>query len=274
MPPWYPLQWGAGLHCRGKSCLSKARIVYLGSGFAAKVVGVHERRQSVDAVSRRRSTVVLDRHPLWLSELGRLLERAGFELSGTTTSEAHALQLVRKHQPDVLVFEPEACTSAISRFLEAAQSAAPARRADAVCTVDEPGAIQATRQSVVCAYVLKDAHPQDIAVAVRQALSHSIYLAHTVVPGETANTTLGPQSNGTGLSVLTRREREILALVTEGKSNSAMARELWVTEQTVKFHLSNIYRKLEVANRTAASRWAHEHGIVSEAPAGDDPTPT
>ena len=141
----------------------------------------------------------------------------------------------------------------------------PSLKAVAVSTVDDPGAIRATLQSGAWAYVLKDAHPQDIAVAVRQALSHSIYLAHTVDPGETANTTAAPQSNGSGLSVLTRREREILALVTEGKSNSAMARELWVTEQTVKFHLSNIYRKLGVANRTAASRWAHEHGIETAA---------
>ena len=41
-----------------------------------------------------------------------------------------------------------------------------------------------------------------------------------------------------------------------------MARKLWVTEQTVKFHLSNIYRKLSVANRTEASRWAHEHRLL------------
>jgi DNA-binding CsgD family transcriptional regulator len=74
------------------------------------------------------------------------------------------------------------------------------------------------------------------------------------------NATAAPQSNGTVLSDLTRREREILALVVEGKSNAAIARQLWVTEQTVKFHLSNIYRKLGVANRTAASRWAHEQG--------------
>ena len=139
--------------------------------------------------------------------------------------------------------------------------------------MDDPEAIRAVLQSGAWAYVLKDAQPQDIAVAVRQAFSQSIYLAHTVEVGETANATAAPKTNGTGLSVLTRRELEILALVTEGKSNSAMARELWVTEQTVKFHLSNIYRKLEVANRTAASRWAHEHGIVKAASVADDLTP-
>ena len=61
---------------------------------------------------------------------------------------------------------------------------------------------------------------------------------------------------------LTRREIEILRLVAEGHSNSQLARMLWVTEQTVKFHLSNIYRKLNVANRTEASRWAQLNGLL------------
>ncbi len=66
---------------------------------------------------------------------------------------------------------------------------------------------------------------------------------------------------------LTRRELEILQLVAEGYSNSQLARMLWVTEQTVKFHLSNIYRKLDVANRTEASRWAQVNGLLPATPA-------
>ena len=49
----------------------------------------------------------------------------------------------------------------------------------------------------------------------------------------------------------------------EGHSNGELARTLWVTEQTVKFHLSNIYRKLNVANRTEASRWAQLNGLLA-----------
>ena len=64
------------------------------------------------------------------------------------------------------------------------------------------------------------------------------------------------------VAALTKRELEILQLVAEGHSNSQLARILWVTEQTVKFHLSNIYRKLDVANRTEASRWAQLHGLL------------
>jgi DNA-binding NarL/FixJ family response regulator len=61
---------------------------------------------------------------------------------------------------------------------------------------------------------------------------------------------------------LTSRELEILSLASQGMTNGRIARELWVTEQTVKFHLSNTYRKLGVANRTEASRYAHMNDLV------------
>ena len=50
--------------------------------------------------------------------------------------------------------------------------------------------------------------------------------------------------------------------MSEGHSNAELARQLWVTEQTIKFHLSNIYRKLDVSNRTEASRWAQLNGLL------------
>ncbi len=61
---------------------------------------------------------------------------------------------------------------------------------------------------------------------------------------------------------LTRREIEILRLVAEGRSNREVARLLWVTDQTVKFHLANTYRKLRVRNRFEASQWASSRGLV------------
>ena len=64
--------------------------------------------------------------------------------------------------------------------------------------------------------------------------------------------------------LLTARELEILRLVASGASNSRVASTLWVTEQTVKFHLSNVYRKLDVANRTEASHYAHVNGLLDE----------
>lgn len=69
-----------------------------------------------------------------------------------------------------------------------------------------------------------------------------------LLSGELARDALGP----------------ILACVAEGRTNREVAKLLWVIEQTVKFHLANIFRKLGVSNRTQASRWAHEHGVLRE----------
>ena len=118
---------------------------------------------------------------------------------------------------------------------------------------------------------MKTAHPDDVASAVRQAFDHSVYLAGSPRPigGGAAPAQAPAAESPVGL---TRRELEILRLVAEGHSNSQLARMLWVTEQTVKFHLSNIYRKLGVANRTEASRWAQLNGLLSQqTPASEPP---
>ena len=60
-------------------------------------------------------------------------------------------------------------------------------------------------------------------------------------------------TNGSGTAALSPAERRILELVADGLTNGEIARQLWVTETTIKFHLSRVYRKLGVSNRTAAA---------------------
>ena len=64
-------------------------------------------------------------------------------------------------------------------------------------------------------------------------------------------------------STLTERETEILRFVASGATNAEIARQLWITQQTVKFHVSNVYRKLDVGNRTEACHYAHVNGLVA-----------
>lgn len=64
---------------------------------------------------------------------------------------------------------------------------------------------------------------------------------------------------------LTRREVEVLRLVASGETNRGVARRLWVTDETVKFHLSNVYRRLAVRNRAEASAWARAQGLLDPA---------
>ena len=106
------------------------------------------------------------------------------------------------------------------------------------------------------AYVLKTSEPDVIATAIRQAFEPSLYLARPKERGRPPTTVelIAPK--------LTRRELEILKLVSEGRSNRQVAELLWVTDQTVKFHLANVYRKLGVRSRFDAARWALEHGVL------------
>ena len=104
------------------------------------------------------------------------------------------------------------------------------------------------------AYIVKSVNPIDLPSAIRQALEETVYTA-IGLSEDTATT--AAQSAG-----LTARELAILTALAQGKSNAAIAKELWVAPQTVKFHLTNIYRKLGVANRTEAARYAYQQGLV------------
>lgn len=116
--------------------------------------------------------------------------------------------------------------------------------------------------------VSKETHPTVLATLVRETLSGRFYAASTHVPSHRAELAR-PAPRDAVDAPLTGRELEILQLVAAGSTNGEVARGLWITEQTVKFHLRNIYRKLDVANRTQASHYAHLRGLV-ESPGGQD----
>jgi len=206
-----------------------------------------------------RTAVLCDQHPLWLDAVDQVLARMGIVAVGKATSPERALKLVDEQRPDLLVTEietPAGDDRGIASIRDARERH-PKLKAVVLSAYEDSDHIDQALAAGAVAYIVKTAHPDDLASAVRQAFTHSIYFAAT--PPRT------PPSNGTFPAVsaeLTRRELEILRLVAEGLSNAALARRLWVTEQTVKFHLSNIYRKLGVSNRTEASRWAQLHGLL------------
>jgi DNA-binding NarL/FixJ family response regulator len=113
--------------------------------------------------------------------------------------------------------------------------------------------VQAALEAGAAAYIIKTIHPLDLVGALRQTLQRTVF-----------HPRLSAALNGANghSEELTARERQILTAVSRGLSNKAISEELWVTEQTVKFHLTNVYRKLGVPSRTAAVRYAHEHGLV------------
>ena len=214
--------------------------------------------------THQQSGVICDSHPMWLDAVEQVLRQIDVDVVGKTTATSEALSLVEKHQPDLLITELESGDMSGLMLIERARAAAPAVRPIVLSMHADSQVIDSALTAGAVAYVVKTAHPEDLASAVRQAFSHSVYLAGR------REVAVAPAMNGSSLDEhpdLTRRELEILRIVAEGHSNAELARMLWVTEQTVKFHLSNIYRKLDVANRTEASRWAQVNGLLDSHPA-------
>jgi DNA-binding NarL/FixJ family response regulator len=206
-----------------------------------------------------RIAVIFDRKPLWREAIGDLLGQLGLRVVGKLGDGEALMQLVDSGvTPDILVIGIDDAGANALEWLRELKDRLPSLRALVVSHRDDPASIEAAFAAGATVYCLKTTEPRDFASAVRQAISPSVFFARwTSDPIEDAAVTrLIPN--------LTSREQDVLRLVVEGHSNAQLARMLWVTEQTVKFHLSNIYRKLKVSNRTEASRWAYRHGFLDE----------
>jgi DNA-binding NarL/FixJ family response regulator len=118
----------------------------------------------------------------------------------------------------------------------------------------EPEHIEAALTRGASGYIVKSINPLDLPAAIRQAYEGTVYHALGLSEVEPAQRLRGVD--------LTEREVVILKAVALGLSNQAIGKKLWVTEQTVKFHLTNIYRKLGVTNRTEAARYTFEHDLA------------
>jgi DNA-binding NarL/FixJ family response regulator len=205
-----------------------------------------------------RAAVLLDRQPLWLEALEGILARIDVHVAGKATAPARALELIAELRPDVFVTGiemPEGEMDGITCIAQA-RASVPDLRIVVVSSLTGVEHIDRALAAGAAAYVVKTAHPDDLATAVRQAFQPSVYF-----PAPRSES-VGRNTDEAHVLHLTPREREILRLVAEGHSNAALAKMLWVTQQTVKFHLSNVYRKLGVSNRTEAARWAQLNGLL------------
>jgi DNA-binding NarL/FixJ family response regulator len=198
-----------------------------------------------------------------------VLERGGMLVVGATRVPEQALAMVEEKAPDLLVADVDTSSDAMDGLscLKEARVRAPGLTVVAMSQANEPDVVAAAFDAGAEAVVVKTAHPDDLAAAARNAVESSIYLPGHTAPQPRPEVQAGRVQADAGL---TQREVEILQLAAEGRSNSELAGMLWVTEQTVKFHLSNIYRKLRVSNRTEASRWAQINGLLPQAPAEEE----
>jgi DNA-binding NarL/FixJ family response regulator len=206
--------------------------------------------------------LIADDHPLILAGIKRALEEDDqFEVVAEARIGSQVLPLVAQTQPDLALLDLRMPEMDGLTCLDRIRKEHPKVKVVILSVSTDPEIVQTVLNHGAAAYVVKSVNPIDLSSALRQALEGTVFSA-VGLPEKTA------QEDAVKAAGLTDRETTILKALARGLSNEAIGKELWVAQQTVKFHLTNIYRKLDVKNRTEAARYAYEHGLIDR-PQGD-----
>jgi DNA-binding NarL/FixJ family response regulator len=205
--------------------------------------------------------LIADDHRLTLDAIkGTLAAEPGVNVIAEARSGREVLALVSRAAPDVALIDMH-MPGAVDGLtcVERIRKRFPQVKAVTISAFTDDESVALALRRGAHAFISKGAHPRDIAPALRQVVEQTVFHA----PRDSDDADPGP------IKDLSQREVTVLTALAGGLSNRAISKELWVSEHTVKFHLTNIFRKIDVTNRTQAARWAHDRGLVSD-PRPDD----
>lgn len=203
---------------------------------------------------------IADDHRVVRVGLEQLLETfEGVELVGAASGGEEAVALCAATHPDVVLLDlsmPDLDGVDVTARL---RTETPQTAVVVFTSFSDRDRIEAALDAGAIGYLLKDAEPAEIEAAVRAAARGESPLA----PKAAAALLQGRSSRAKPEVELTAREREVLVLVNEGLANKQIARRLGISEKTVKGHLTNLFQRIGVADRTQAALWAERHGLGS-----------
>jgi NarL family two-component system response regulator LiaR len=198
---------------------------------------------------------IADDYPVVLVGLRKVLERdGGFEVVGEARKGPEVLPLVGRAVPDVVLLDVDMPGLDGLTCLDRLQARHPEIKVVMLAPELDQEVLEDALARGASGFIVMNVEVGDLGPAIRSALDGSAYRAFGL-----------PSLTDRSVAVeagLSKREFDILEAVGRGLSNREIATELWITEPTVKFHLTSVYRKLGVANRTGAARWAYSNGIT------------
>ena len=205
---------------------------------------------------------IADDHMLILSGIRTALEAADdVEVVGAASSGAKLLTMVDQERPDVVLLDHRMPGMDGMTCLKLIKERHPEMQVVMLSASEDRAQINEALAAGASAYIGKRINPEDLASVLRQVVAGVVYHQVAPVAGE------APEVGAAGAE-LTARERTMLEAVSRGLSTKEISRELWISDKTVKFHLTNMYRKLGVNNRAGAIRYAFENGLIPTP--GDD----
>lgn len=200
--------------------------------------------------------LIADDHPLMLAGIRRVLGRSDdIEVVGEARSGTEVMRLIESRRPQLALLDLRMPGLSGAEAIEQIRSTWPNVRVVVLSASEDRASIDSALKAGASAYVIKSVHPDDIASVLRQVVAGTTFY--------TVPRSAGSSDGHDSLPALTDRERAILEAVAAGRTTAEISKELWISEHTIKFHLTNVYRKLGVSNRTAAVRRALEDGLIA-----------
>jgi DNA-binding NarL/FixJ family response regulator len=201
--------------------------------------------------------LVADDHPVVRTGLAQLLQQADdVELVGTAEDGEQACEMARESQVDVVLMDLEMPgvdgIDATARI----RAERPATQVVVLTSFSDRERILDAVDAGALGYLLKDADPDELLRGIRAAAQGESPLAP-----KAASAVLAAREERRPAEELTVREREVLIMVAEGLSNKLIARRLEISEKTVKAHLTHIFERIGVSDRTQAALWAERHRL-------------
>lgn len=203
--------------------------------------------------------IIVDEHPMVRSGLVALIDiNDDFELAAEAASGEEAVDLCVEHQPDIVLMDLMLPGMNGDEATAALLKECPNTRVIALTSFPEEDLVQRTLKAGAISYLLKNISAEELAQAIRDAHAGKPTLAPEATKALIDNATGAPRPGHD----LTGRELEILGMMVKGLKNPDIAERLVVSRSTVKFHVSNILRKLGVSTRTEAVALALQNRLA------------
>jgi DNA-binding NarL/FixJ family response regulator len=209
------------------------------------------------------TVVVADDHPAFRTGLQQMLEDVeDLEVVGTASNGTEAVELAARLKPDVAVMDlrmPELDGIEATRRL---RQDSPGTAVIVLTMFEDDDSVYAAMRAGALGYVLKGADQDEIVRAIRAVAAGEAIFGPEIARRVIAHFATGGRTSPEVFPALTEREREILERIAAGRGNAAIAHELSITLKTVRNHVSNIFTKLQVTDRSAAIVKAREAGFA------------
>lgn len=200
--------------------------------------------------------VLIDDHPLFRSGVAQLVRAdPALELAGEASDGASGIALAERVDPDLVLIDLNMKPMNGIDTLRALKQRKLRARCVMLTVSDDGRDVLEAMRAGADGYLLKDLEPEELALRIQQAVGGRMVIESSLA-GVLADAALNPPAAQAEVDDLTDREREILGLLADGRSNKEIARELGISDATVKVHIKHLLRKLGVKSRLEAAVWA------------------